>query len=208
MVATASVPSVSTPLRAAPRRYTVQEYLEIERKTEQKHTFINGKIIPMAGGTLPHNIAGGNIFGELFLALYASETFRLFNSETKIYLPLLSIYHYPDALVVAGKPIEAQEEIGAITNPILIIEVLSDSTGRYDRLEKFTHYQTLPSFREYALIHQDRPQVDSFLRQEDPSLWRSSEVSGLENEVHFQSIGVKVSLSKIYRNVSFETVEE
>ena len=109
--------------------------------------------------------------------------------------------------MVAGQPEFASEEVGAILNPILIVEVLSDSTGRFDRFEKFTHYKTLPSFREYILIHQDRPQVDSFLRQEDPDLWRSSEVSGLDSEAHFQSIDVRLALSKIYRRVPFETAE-
>ena len=161
----------------------------------------------MAGGTITHNRIVLNISVQLSTLLAGRPEYEVFNNETKIYLPTLQIYHYPDALVVAGVPLLAQEEIGAITNPILIIEVLSDSTGRYDRLDKFSHYQTLPSFREYVLIYQDRPQIDSYLRQDDPALWRKSEFSGLDGTVHFQSIDVPVELSKIYRNVSFETAE-
>jgi Uma2 family endonuclease len=189
------------------RRYTVDEYLDIERKTNQKHIFLNGKIIPVAGANPPHLRISGNVFGELYNQLLARPELEVFNTDTKIYMPQLHIYHYPDALVVAGKPEFASEEIGAILNPILIIEVLSGSTGRYDRGQKFTEYQTLPSFKEYVLIHQDRPQIDTFLRQEDPNLWRTSEFSGLHNDVHFRSIDVKVSLSKIYRNVSFEVAD-
>ncbi|MEO6040050.1 MAG: Uma2 family endonuclease [Saprospiraceae bacterium] len=189
------------------RRYTVAEYLEIERITGEKHTFINGRLFPMAGGTINHNRITLNISVQLSDLLSDRTEFEVFNNETKIYLPALQIYHYPDAVVVAGEPLVAQEEVGAILNPILIVEVLSESTGRFDRFEKFTHYQTLPSFREYVLIHQDRPQIDSFLRQAEPDLWRSSEASGLDREIHFQSIGVKITLSKIYRNVSFETAE-
>jgi len=195
------------PAKPKTRRYTEAEYLEMERTSEQKHSFVNGLIFPMAGASFPHIVISGNIFGQLFKVLEDSLDFALLSNETKIYLPQLHIYHYPDALVVAGQPEFASEEVGAILNPILIIEVLSDSTGRFDRFEKFTHYQTLPSFREYVLIHQDSPQIDSFLRQEEPDLWRSSEVSGLDSEVHFQSIDVKIALSKIYRNVSFETAE-
>lgn len=201
---TASAIQQNTP---TPHRYTVKEYLEIERKTNQKHIFINGRIYPMAGANPPHLRISGNIFFQLYHALENKPDFEVFNNDTKIYLPKLNIYHYPDALVVTGKAEFASEEVGAVLNPILIVEVLSDSTGRYDRGVKFTEYQTLPSFREYVLIHQDRPQIDSFLRQDDPSLWRTSEVSGLDSEIHFQSIDVKVSLSKIYRNVSFETAE-
>ncbi len=179
----------------------------MERTSEQKHSFVNGLIFPMAGATPPHLRIAGNVFFQLYGHLEAKPDYEVFNSDTKIYLPQLRIYHYPDALVVTGQPEFAAEEVGAILNPILIIEVLSDSTGRYDRIEKFTHYKTLSSFREYILIRQDSPQIDSFLRQEDPALWRSSEASGLDSEIHFQSIDVKVSLSKIYRNVSFEAAE-
>jgi Uma2 family endonuclease len=189
------------------RRYTVEEYLDIERKTNQKHIFLNGKIIPMAGANPPHLRISGNVFFQLYSCLEARPEFEVLNSDTKIYMPQLHIYHYPDALVVAGKPEFASEEVGAILNPILIIEVLSGSTGRYDRGQKFTEYQTLPSFKEYVLIHQDRPQIDTFLRQEDPHLWRTSEFSGIHSDVYFQSIDVKVSFSKIYRNVSFETAD-
>ena len=196
-----------SPATPKSRRYTEAEYLEIERKSEQKNSFINGLIIPISGATTPHLRIAGNIFGQFYKIFEDQVAFEVFNSDTKIYLPKLSIYHYPDALVVAGQPEFASEEVGAILNPILIVEVLSDSTGRFDRFEKFTHYKTLSSFREYVLIHQDRPQIDSFLRQEDPSLWRISEVTGLDSEVHFQSIDVKVALSKIYRRVSFETAD-
>ena len=195
------------PAKPKTRRYTEAEYLEMERTSEQKHSFVNGLIFPMAGANPPHLRIAGNVFFQVYGNLEAKPDYEVFNSDTKIYLPQLRIYHYPDALVVAGQPEFASEEVGAILNPILIIEVLSDSTGRFDRFEKFTRYQTLPSFREYILIHQDSPQIDSFLRQEEPDLWRSSEVSGLDSEVHFQSIDVKIALSKIYRNVSFETAE-
>lgn len=188
-------------------RYTVEEYLEIERRTGQKHSFINGRIIPIAGANPPHLRIAGNIFGQLYMALLNRPEFEIFNADTKIYLPKLKTYYYPDALVVAGKPEFAPEEIGAILNPILIVEVLSESTGRFDKGAKFSDYQTLPSFREYILIHQDRPQIDAFVRQDDPNLWRTSEFSGLDNEVYFQSIDIKLALSNIYRNVSFETAD-
>ncbi len=196
----------STPV-SKPRRYTVEEYFEMERTSEQKHAFINGKIIPMAGASISHVRISTNITSQLYAALESNPAFEVMNSDTKIYLPSLQIFHYPDALVIAGKPEFASVENGAILNPILIIEVLSDSTGRYDRFDKFSHYKTLPSFREYVLIHQDRPQIDSFLRQAEPDLWRTAEVSGMDSEINFQSIGVKLALSKIYRKVSFETAE-
>ncbi|MFN0036911.1 MAG: Uma2 family endonuclease [Saprospiraceae bacterium] len=203
MVALASPPPSAAPLRALRRRYTVAEYLEIERKTGQKHIFLNGIIIPMAGAKPAHIRISGNIFGQLFKSLEDRTDAEALNNDTKIYLPAFGYYYYPDALAVVGQAEFMDEEVGAITNPILIVEVLSDSTAAFDKGQKFAEYKTLPSFREYALIHQDKAQVDFYLRDED-GFWQPSSVQGLDGEAYFQSIGVKVLLSKIYRKVTFE----
>lgn len=204
MVALASPPPPTAPLRALRRRYTVAEYLEIEQKTGQKHIFLNGIIIPMAGAKPAHIRISGNVFGQLFKSLEDRTDAEALNSDTKIYLPAFRYYYYPDALAVVGKAEFSTDEVGAILNPILIVEVLSDSTAAFDKGQKFAEYKTLPSFREYALIHQDKAQVDFYLLDED-GIWQHSTAKGLEGEAHFQSIGVSVLLSKIYRNVSFET---
>lgn len=201
---TAAALPPTTPAQVLQRRYSVEEYLEIERKTNQKHIFINGLIYPMAGAKPPHLRISGNVFVQLYNALESRVDYEVFSSETKIYLPQFNYYYYPDALVVAGKPEFASKEIGAILNPILIVEVLSDSTAEFDKGQKFAEYKTLASFREYALIHQDKAQINAHFRDSD-GIWQPSVVSGLDSEVHFQSIDVKVLLSKIYRNVSFET---
>jgi Uma2 family endonuclease len=202
MVALAAPPPTVAPLRALRRRYTVAEYLEIERKTGQKHIFLNGIIIPMAGAKPAHIRISGNVFGQLYKALEDRTDAEALSSDTKIYLPAFRHYYYPDALAVVGKAEFSDEEVGAITNPILIVEVLSDSTAAFDKGQKFGEYKTLPSFREYALIHQDEARIDFYLRDED-DFWQASSVQGLNGEAHFQSIGVSVSLSKIYRNVTF-----
>lgn len=200
-----SIAQSATPIQEH-RLYTEAEYLEMERRSLDKHCFINGKIILMAGASPSHLIISANIFGELFMLFYNNSNLHILPSDTKIYIPDLHIYHYPDALVVSGKPEFSSEESGAILNPVMIVEVLSDSTGRYDRLKKFTNYQAIPGFKEYVLIHQDRPQIDIFLRQDDPNLWRTSEFSGLDQDAYFQSIGASLSLSKIYRNISFDVL--
>ena len=204
MVALASPPPPAAPLRALRRRYTVAEYLEIEQKTGQKHIFLNGIIIPMAGAKPSHLRISRNILVELCNALEDLPEAEVFPSDTKIYLPAFRYYYYPDALAVVGEAEFSSDEVGAILNPILIVEVLSDSTAAFDKGQKFAEYKTLPSFREYALIHQDKARVDFHLRDEE-GFWQSSSVEGLDGEAHFQSIGVSVSLSKIYQRVSFET---
>ncbi|MBX2889558.1 MAG: Uma2 family endonuclease [Saprospiraceae bacterium] len=107
--------------------------------------------------------------------------------------------------MMAGKPEFASKEIGAILSPILIVEVLSDSTAEFAKGQKFAEYKALPSFCEYALIHQDKAQINVHFRDSD-GIWKPTAVSGLDSEAYFQSIDVKVPLSKICRNVSFETV--
>jgi Uma2 family endonuclease len=204
MVALASPPPPAAPLRALRRRYTVAEYLEIEQKTGQKHIFLNGIIIPMAGAKPPHIRISGNVFAQLHKALEDRSDAEALNSDTKIYLPTFRYYYYPDALAVVGEAEFSTDEVGAILNPILIVEVLSDSTAAFDKGQKFAEYKTIPSFREYALIHQDKARVDFYLRDED-GFWQSSSIEGLDGEAHFQSIDVSVSLSKIYQRVSFET---
>jgi Uma2 family endonuclease len=182
---------------------TIEEYLDIERRTGIKHEFYKGKIIPMAGGTIPHNIISINILFGLGLLLDTNPDYWIFGSDQKIYLPDYEVYVYADALVVSGKPIESDDETSAIVNPILIIEVLSGSTEKYDGGDKFIKYQSLESFKEYVLIRQGKPEVKSFFREEN-DLWRTKNFEGIENSVYFKSIDVTLPLSRIYKNISFD----
>jgi Uma2 family endonuclease len=181
---------------------TIEEYLDIERRTGIKHEFYKGKIIPMAGGTIPHNIISTNILFGLGLLLDTNPNYWIFGSDQKIYLPDYEVYVYADALVVSGKPIESDDETSAIVNPILIIEVLSGSTEKYDGGDKFIKYQSLKSFKEYVLIRQGKPEVKTFFREEN-DLWRTKDFEGIENSVYFKSIDVTLPLSRIYKNIAF-----
>lgn len=179
----------------ASKTYTVSDYLEMEIQTGQKFEYYNGKIIQMSGGTLPHNRISRNVLAELHFALRPG--YEVFGSDQKIYLPKYHFYVYPDAVVVSGDPVQTEAEANAIINPLLIVEVLSTCTGRYDRGDKFIQYQSLPSFKEYALIRQDTPEVQTVFREE-ADLWRSKEFSGVENQVYFRSIDISLDIAKIY----------
>ena len=96
--------------------------------------------------------------------------------------------------------IVSEEEAQAIINPLLIFEVLSPSTDQYDRSIKFAEYQSLPTFKEYVLVRQDTPELTLFFREE-PDLWRTSEVSGLDNSAHLRSVTVDLALKSIYHKV-------
>ena len=182
------------------QRATVAEYLNIERTTNEKHYYLNGFIRKMAGASINHNLIVKNIIYGLEKNLDEMEQMYLFGSDQKIYIPSYNFYVYPDAVVVAEAPQISDKDAQAITNPLLIVEVLSPSTQNQDKDEKFMWYRSLPSFREYALVRQDTAEVSTFFRKDD-DLWQSGAVSGLENEVFLKSVGVSLSLSRIYKNI-------
>lgn len=187
---------------SAARTYSVEEYLRIEQETGEKHAFYNGILEKMAGGTITHNRITRNLLGLIFQALPKEAGLEVFGSDQKIYLPKYHFYVYADVLVVAGEPVQVEAQADGITNPVLIIETLSPSTERYDRSQKFIEYQSLPSFKEYVLLRQDAPEALLFFREE-PDVWRSSEATGLDQELRFRSIGVGLAMAAVYDRVAF-----
>ena len=139
-----------------PKLYSLGEYLIREEKSQERHDYFDGEIkrIPMARG--PHNEIAVNITTAIKIALKNLDTtYRVFNSNQNIYLPKLNFGLYPDAVVVCEEPQYHDSNQLLLLNPLLIVEVLSRSTGKYDRGDKFREYTTAPSFKEYILIEQD-----------------------------------------------------
>lgn len=200
MTATATAPAPPKE-----RLFSVVDYLRIEAETGERHLFKNGKIIKMAGGTLPHNRISRNIVQHIGNLVDQKPGFEVLGSDQKIFLPKYNFYVYPDAVVVVEKPMLADGPANAIINPLLIVEVLSPSTENYDRGQKFLEYRSLPSFKEYVLVRQDAPEVLVFFRK-TPSTWVETEVEGLESEVFLESIQFGLRLALIYRNVEFESI--
>ena len=190
--------TVTLQTKSPSQRATVAEYLNIERTTNEKHYYLNGFIRKMAGASINHNRICRNIITALDICL--PHEMEVLGSDQKIYIPAYNFYVYPDAVVVAEAPQISDKDAQAITNPLLIVEVLSPSTQNQDKDEKFMWYRSLPSFREYALVRQDTAEVSTFFRKDD-DLWQSDAVSGLENEVFLKSVGVSLSLSRIYKNI-------
>lgn len=178
---------------------TVEEYHKQEETATHKSEFINGKLSPMPGGSSNHADIIGNIYMSLRLTLKSlGKNFRVFNSELKIYIEAFKQNVYPDTFVVTEKPQYVDNKF-SVSNPTLIVEVLSDSTGRYDRGQKFLKYKSLPSFAEYVLIEQDMPMVDVITKKEDN--WIIKTYVGLEDTVILESIGCEIPMADIYENV-------
>ena len=188
--------------------YTIEEYLEFEEKSEEKHEFHNGEIFAMAGGSIAHSIIKGNAFGELRSRLNKEGAkCKAHESDLKVYIERFNSFLYPDVGVVCGDLQIPDITKDSYTNPILIVEILSDSTAQYDRGIKFEKYRSLPSFKEYVLVNQDVPKVELFY-QEDESLWRIQTVRGLDSTVYFRSINQEFSMADIYLDVVFPEVPQ
>jgi Uma2 family endonuclease len=188
-------------LEAKPKLYTPDEYLALEVESEVRHEYRNGEILVMAGGLPTHNeIAGDLLF--LFKAALKQKPYSVFVCDQRLLIPGGSLYTYPDVMVVP-RPVELQAgRKDTITNPILIAEVLSDSTKDYDRGDKFISYRSIPTFQEYLLISQDAPHVEHHVKQNEKQ-WLFTEYDGLEETVKLSSIGVEIALVDLYENINF-----
>jgi len=185
----------------AERRWTYAEYLELERGSEVKHEFLDGAVVAMAGGTADHSLLGANVLVSLTNALRGTPC-RVFTSDLRVRVPTSGLATYPDATVVCGPRDHHPEDANTATNPTLLVEVLSESTERYDRGEKFRHYRQLASLQTYVLVSQDSVHVEVFERQPDDS-WRFVEASGLQSSVHLASLGIDLQLDDLYAGAEF-----
>src|SRR6476646_3610732 len=129
--------------------YSPEEYLKLEELSEFKSEYYNGQIFPMAGGTPNHNRIAVNLGSAMNVAL-TDQDYDVFISDMRLWIPRAGLYTYPDVMVVAGELEFAEGRKDTITNPLVIVEVLSESTKNYDRGEKFEFYRTRHSFREYV----------------------------------------------------------
>lgn len=186
---------------ATVKRYTVDEYLELEEKSEFKSEFVNGEIISMAGASANHNILTAKFLARILLALEDSD-FAVFMSDMRLWMPAYNRYTYSDVLVVKGEPIFTDQKQTGLTNPLVIVEVLSSSTQEYDRASKFKLYRSLPSFKEYVMIYQDSYCVDKYTKQDDGK-WVLTEFLGEDAVLTLDTIDFAISLKDLYKKVSF-----
>lgn len=181
--------------------YSAEEYLALEETAEFRSEYYNGQIFPMAGGTPNHNRIAVNLGSALNVAL-ADQDYDVFISDMRLWIPRVGLYTYPDVMVVAGELAFAEGRKDTITNPLLIVEVLSDSTKNYDRGEKFEFYRTLPSFQEYLLIDQYKIHVEHFSKTES-NQWLLSEFEDINMRISLSSVPLEIQLLTIYKKVLF-----
>lgn len=183
---------------------TETQYLEFERQSDIRHEYIDGQVFAMAGASPRHNLIMMTlsylIFGHLrdkdCNAYGESQRLRIDNSKGKNYL-------YPDMSVVCGDSKFTDDNPQALTNPQLIIEILSPSTAKFDLDDKFALYRQLSSFREYLLVWQDKAKIARYYLNKD-NIWEFVDVTGLNAHITLKSIDYRLSLDDVYQRVNFD----
>jgi Uma2 family endonuclease len=186
---------------AEKRRITPQQYLARERAAETRSEYFNGEMFAMSGATWEHTLIKDNLARALGNQLEGGPC-RAATSDLRVKVDATGLYTYPDIVIVCGQPQFEDNVLDTLLNPTAIVEVLSESTEKYDRGGKFAHYRQLPMIQEYILVSQDRPLVERFVRQTDGS-WLLTEFAGLETRLPLASVPAEVPLAEIYRGVDF-----
>ncbi|HEV7893759.1 MAG TPA: Uma2 family endonuclease [Pyrinomonadaceae bacterium] len=180
---------------------TPDEYLAAERLSETRSEYLDGGVYPMTGGTANHIRIVSNIDTQLNIQL-DDRPCDIFPIDMKVRLPGSRKFFYPDVVVVCGELQYHDSRKDIITNPDLVVEVLSPSTEAFDRGAKFEAYQTIDSLKEYLLFSQDKPRVEQFVRNGDGK-WTYAAVEGLESSLALPSIECTLNLSAVYKRVEF-----
>jgi len=195
--------TLATPIKTEEKKvYSCEEYLNLEEKSEEKHEYHNGEIIPMTGGTTNHNLLAGKFYA-LLLSLLNDEKYQVYIGDVRLWIEDYNRYTYPDVMVIKGEPIYQGKGQNIVTNPLLIVEVLSNSTKDYDHNDKFDSYRTLATFQEYLLVDQYQFYVKQFKKTEQNE-WLLKDYRGENSIVQLSSLNLNISLNELYKKVKFD----
>jgi Uma2 family endonuclease len=184
------------------KKYTLEEYFELDKNAEGNFEYYNGEIFEMSGVSPKHATIEMNL-AEIISPQSRNKGCRAFPANLRIGVPALPTYRYPDLSVVCGEAVF--EEIGGLqclVNPVLIVEVLSESTASYDQGEKFRLYKSIETFREYLLVSQDEKIITHYLKHND-RFWLQSDYFAGES-LHITSLDFELAVDELYRGNNFE----
>jgi Uma2 family endonuclease len=191
----------SMQIAAEKSRISEEEYLALERGSRVRHEFYEGEIFAMAGGNPEHALIGANLIIGVAGALRA-RGYRVFNADLRVKVEASGLQTYPDVTVLCDTPKYTDDKPPALTNPHLIVEVLSESTEAYDRGTKFHHYCRIPSLATYLLVSQSAATVEVLLRKAEFQ-WEHQVISGLDSFIEVPTLGIKLALRDIFAGIDF-----
>lgn len=183
--------------------YSLEEYLALEELAEYRSEYYRGEIFAMSGGSANHNRIAGNVYIALREA-FQGKPCETFITDMRLLVKKNGLYTYPDVMIVCGRLEFATGRTDTLTNPTVIIEVLSESTQAYDRGAKFELYRALDTLQDYVLIDQSRVHVEYFHKLED-GRWVLAEFNELDGVLLLESVEVELSLSQVYQRVEWES---
>ena len=180
---------------------SIKEYLAFEETSQVRHEFYNGKIIEMPGGSPTHSRLIGRMSHVLISVLEKKDKeLVVYTADLKIGIPNANTIVYPDVLVVCEKVELMKGRKDVVINPLLVVEILSPSTEHHDRNDKFMLYKQIPSLKEYVLVKQERPHINTFFRDK-PNTWIDTVEENLEKFIYFASIDCEISLAQVYKGI-------
>lgn len=188
-------------MRSPRSEFSAAEYLAMEEVAEYRSEFCRGQILPMTSGPVEHGTVIVNCMSELREKVDARPCY-VYATNLRLHVPRSDFYTYPDVMVICGKVQFLDRRNDTVTNPLLLIEVLSESTRDYDRGTKFGFYKQIPTLREYVLIESEQAHIECYRRGDDDR-WTMDSYDGLDASVQFESLDCKVPLRRIYHKVSW-----
>lgn len=187
--------------RSKTKKYSPQEYLALEDVAEVRSEYWNGEIIRLSGGTENHNTITLNVASKLRIG--QRDKCCVFAIDVKVWVSRWKSYVYPDVFLICGESNYHEKRRDILTNPTLVVEVLSDGTKVFDKGDKFLAYQDLESLQEYVLIDQNKFLVEQYIKQQEGG-WKYFATIGSESEVTLYSINQKITFQAIYDAVDFD----
>jgi Uma2 family endonuclease len=195
------------------KKFTVQEYLEFEQASQEKHEFYKGEIfrmyghgelLAMSGAGNKHNIIFSNLFGIVAFKL-KGKSCQPYGPDMRINIPENTLYTYPDIPVICGDLRQSSEDENSVIQPTILIEILSPTTRNYDQGEKFSLYRDIPTLREYILVDTDVVRVAAF-RLNSTGHWELEEYKSLADHLSLTSIQVIIPMADIYERTIIKEI--
>lgn len=174
------------------------EYLAMERASEEKHEYYDGFVVAMSGARLRHNQIAGNVLTGIGAFLKGKEC-QVLPSDMRVSTPNRDTYMYPDLSIVCGKPELEDDKFDTLTNPSVVFEIWSPSTQKNDTGYKLIYYQHIPTLREYIMIDSAK-RFAQIVRKQHDGAWRFEDIIEPNNELYIHTINFRITFDEIYRN--------
>ena len=184
------------------QKISIEEYLEMENASIEKHEYYKGEVFAMSGAKVPHNTISSNLSGILYNKLKGKKC-KPYGSDQRIHIQSNTLFTYPDISIICGEIITLNNDDYNVLNPSVIIEVLSKSTKNYDRGEKFKLYRDILTLKEYILVDSETIHIEVF-RLNESNRWELEEYNSVENFLFIKAIDEKIVLSEIYEGVNIK----